>query len=370
MSESIRVLQVFTHMNRGGAETMIMNYYRNMDRTKVQFDFLVHREHRGDYDDEIEQLGGRIYRMMPISPQTLPAYKKQIADFFEVHHEYRIIHSNMSENGFYIFQEAEKRGIPVRICHAHNAPHGWDLKMFARTYLKHRIRRYTTDLFACGKEAGAWLFGKKSMCKLVLMKNAIDVAQYQYHAETEEKIRQEFGLGDSLVIGHVGRFDPQKNHPFLIDIFNEVQKMHPNAKLLLVGREDAEGKIRRKVNSLGLRDKVVFTGLRSDVNELMQAMDVFVFPSLFEGLPVTIVEAQASGMPIVISDSMPGECVITNNLVTIRSLQETAKDWANHILLRAGTGHTNHYQEIADNGFDIKTQAKWLQDFYLRKTEA
>lgn len=370
MSEPIRVLQVFTHMNRGGAETMIMNYYRNIDRTKVQFDFLVHREYRADYDDEIEQLGGRIYRMMPISPKTLSAYKKQIADFFAEHREYRIIHSNMSENGLYIFQEAKKHGIPVRICHAHNAPHGWDVKMFARTYLKYRIRRYTTDMFTCGKEAGVWLFGKKSESKLVLMKNAIDAETYQYHAETAEKVREEFGLGNSLVIGHVGRFDSQKNHPFLIDIFNEIVKMQPDAKLLLVGRENDAGKTRQKVSNLGLTDKVVFTGLRSDVNELMQAMDVFVFPSLYEGLGIVVIEAQAAGIPCVISNTMPRDCMITDGMVTIQSLSATPGKWAVHVLKRAKEGHTDHQQEIVKCGYDIHESAKWLQDFYLKKTEA
>lgn len=367
MAEPIRVLNLFTVMNRGGAETMAMNYYRHIDRTKVQFDFMVHREQRGMYDDEIEEMGGHIYRMMPLMPQNFHAYKKQIKTFFDEHPEYQIIHSNMSESGYFIFKEAAKRGIPVRICHAHSSPHEWDMKMIVRTYFKHQIRPYTTDMFACGHEAGIWLFGKRSSQNITIMRNAIDSRRYRYSVETAIKVRQEFGLKNELVVGHVGSFKSVKNHTFLLDIFYEVAKIRPEARLMLVGGGDGENAIRQKAVQMHLQGQVIFTGVRSDVHDLLQAMDVFVFPSLFEGLPVTLVEVQAAGLPVLISDRIPSECIQTKNLVTICSLKDSPTAWANKVIERAQEGHSDHTQEIVSNGYDIVNAAKWLQDFYLTK---
>ena len=222
-TEPVRVLNLFTIMNRGGAETMVMNYYRNIDRSKVQYDFMVHRQERGAYDDEIEALGGRIYRMPPIRPWTAGEYRKTVRAFYAEHPEYRVIHSHMSELGYYDFREAEKAGVPVRICHAHNRPYGIDLKSPVRWYYKTMMRPHITDLFMCGKESGDWLFGRKNEARFIQLNNAIDARQYAYCPEIRQKMRQSLGIGeDQLVIGHVGRFYPQKNHKFIIDIFQAV----------------------------------------------------------------------------------------------------------------------------------------------------
>lgn len=175
-----RVLNLFTIMNRGGAETMVMNYYRNINREKIQFDFMVHRQEEGAYEQEIRELGGKIYRMIPIYPQNFRKYEKMICDFFDAHDEYDIIHSHMSELGYFVLKEAKKRGVPVRICHAHNAPHGWDLKMFMRTYFKWQIKKYYTHMFVCGIESGDWLFGKKNRDKFIMQNNAIDAEKFKY----------------------------------------------------------------------------------------------------------------------------------------------------------------------------------------------
>lgn len=206
-TEPVRVLNLFTIMNRGGAETMVMNYYRNIDRSKVQYDFMVHRQERGAYDDEIEALGGRIYRMPPIRPWTAGEYRKTVRAFYAEHPEYRVIHSHMSELGYYDFREAEKAGVPVRICHAHNRPYGIDLKSPVRWYYKAMMRPHITDLFICGKESGDWLFGRKNEARFIQLNNAIDARQYAYCPEIRQKMRQSLGIGeDQLVIGHVGRF--------------------------------------------------------------------------------------------------------------------------------------------------------------------
>ena len=194
MSEPIRVLNLFTIMNRGGAETMVMNYYRNIDRSKVQFDFLVHRQERGAYDDEIEAMGGRIYRMCPIYPQNFSKYKKMLKVFFDEHPEYKILHSHMSELGCYAFIEAQKRGIKIKICHAHNAPCGFDSKTLMRNYFKIKIRPYVSHMFVCGQASGMWLFGEKNTSKFIQVNNAIDSLKYKNTPTYSNEVKEELGV--------------------------------------------------------------------------------------------------------------------------------------------------------------------------------
>lgn len=369
MSESmtrqpIRVLNMFTIMDRGGAETMVMNYYRHIDRTKVQFDFLVHREQRGAYDDEIERMGGRIYRMCPVYPQNFSRYKRDLRTFFRAHPEYKIIHSHMSELGYFAFREAERQGVPVRICHAHNAPHGFDAKMIMRTYFKKRMMPYLTHLFMCGEESGKWLYGEKNKSRFIMLNNAIDAAVYSFDASKREEMRRQLDLTDELVVGHVGRFNPQKNHPFLLDIFAALLKKEPNAALLLVGGGEGMPKIQAKAQELGIAERVRFLGVCSDVADLMQAMDVFVFPSLYEGLGIALVEAQAAGLPCVVSDTIPHEAYLTD-LVDSEKLSAPEEKWAEKILAKRAIPRTDRREEIAAHGFDITTEAVKLQEFYL-----
>lgn len=365
--QPIRVLNLFTIMDRGGAETMVMNYYRHIDRAKVQFDFLVHREQRGAYDDEIESMGGKIYRMCPVYPQNFVRYKHDLHSFFQLHPEYKIVHSHMSELGYFAFREAEQQGVPVRICHAHNAPHGFDAKMIVRTYFKKRMMPHLTHLFMCGEESGKWLYGEKNKSRFIMLNNAIDAASYTYDLSKREELRRQLGLADELVIGHVGRFNPQKNHPFLLDIFAALLKKEPSAILLLVGGENML-KIQAKAHALGIAEHVRFLGVRSDVADLMQAMDVFVFPSLYEGLGIVLIEAQAAGLPCVVSDTIPREAYLTD-LVTAEKLSSSVETWADNILEKRNFPRTDRRAEIAAHGFDITTEAVKLQEFYINAYE-
>lgn len=365
--EPIRILNMFTIMNRGGAETMVMNYYRNMDRDKVQFDFLVHRQERGAYEDEIEAMGGRIYRMIPVYPQNFHAYKKMLRQFFQEHMEYRIIHSHMSELGYYAFRQAKAQGVPIRICHAHNAPIGWDLKMIMRNYFKRRMMPYITHLFICGQESGDWLFGSKKRNQFIQLNNAVDAKKFRYDPKSEEGIRDELGLNGTLVIGHVGRFNTQKNHTFLIDVFEKIAEKRNDAVLVLAGQGELEGAVREKVRRKHLEEKVLFLGVRTDMHRIMQSFDVFVFPSLFEGLPVTMVEAQAAGNLCFISDTIPGQCILTPD-VHVLPLHHSAGEWAEKILLEHGKYiKTDRYDRMAASKFDIAENAKWLEEFYLHE---
>lgn len=369
MSQPIRVLVLDTVMDRGGAETMIMNYYRQIDRSKIQFDFLVNRPYEAAYEKEIQELGGKIFRMCPLYPQYFGRYKKEVREFLKAHPEYQIIHSNLEERSYFALKEAKKLNIPVRISHSHNAPRGFDLKSIIRYYFRANLKPQVTHMFTCGEEAGIWLYGKKQQDHVIMMNNAIDAKLYQYHPAVEEEMRKELGLEGKFVIGHVGRFFPQKNHTFLIDIFAKVYQQNKNAVLLLVGGGELETEIKAKVEELNLTEAVKFLGVRSDIHRLMQAFDVFILPSLFEGFPVTMVEAQAAGLPCIISDQVPPQCAITDN-VEIISLQQSPQQWAERLLTYQNTQKQNTYETIVKQNFDIKANAKWLQKFYLEELKS
>ena len=354
----IRVLHVVTYMGRGGLETMLMNYYRSIDRTKVQFDFLTHREFEADYDAEILSMGGRIYRLPNLNPFS-KTYLSALDRFFGEHPEYRIVHSHLDCMSAIPLKYAKKHGVPVRIAHAHNSNQARDAKYLLKLLYKGRIAPNATRLFACSEEAGRWMFGGKDFC---VLNNAINARKYTFDADIRREVRRELDLPeDALVVGHVGRFDPQKNHSFLIRIF---EKMPGDARLLLVGDGALRAAAEQLAEDLGIRDRIMFVGVRSDVDRLLQAMDVFLFPSLFEGLPVSIIEAQAAGLPCLISDKVPIECKKTE-LVTQLPLDEDPEAWAEAVLDAAQTPRTDTHPQLCAAGFDIRANAEWLMDFYL-----
>ena len=356
----LRILHVVTHMNRGGLETMLMNYYRQIDRNKIQFDFLVHRYYRADYDDEIESLGGIIYRLPVLNPLD-SKYKSALSSFFDEHPEYQIIHVHQDCMSSVILKEAEKHHVKVRIAHSHNSNQDKNWKYPIKLYYKNSISRYATDLFACNEGAGEWMFNG---APFTIVKNAVNTEKYRLDILTRKKVREELGVQDNqLVIGHVGRFNEVKNHRFLVEVFKEVLKQK-DAILLLVGKGDLEEEIKKTVEASGIKDRVIFAGLRNDVDSLLQAMDVFVFPSLYEGLPMSLVEAQASGLPCVISDQVSPECMITKNTVMM-SLKQSPAEWADQVLQFAGLPREDTYDAIVESGFDIKKNAEELQEFYF-----
>ena len=373
MGEPIRILNLFTIMNRGGAETMVMNYYRRIDRSKVQFDFIVHREERGDYDDEIEALGGKIYRICPIYPKNFKKYKAQLNQFFDEHPEYLIVHSHMSELGYFAFKIAKEHGVKCTICHAHNAPNfksetlSEKAKDIVRFVFKHKIRKYTDYRFVCGMDAGKWLFGRRAKRKFIMMNNAIEADKFRWNRKKAADLRREMNLDGKFTVINVGRFNAQKNHNFILDIFNLIHYKNPDSVLLLAGDGELRERIMQKAEKLGLGDCVRFLGVRDDINDLLLASDVFLFPSLYEGLPVTLVEAQASGIKCVISDAVPKDCKITKNIVTV-PLDETPGVWADEVLKFAdGYERKDTYETIVKKKFDIEENAKWLEEFYINE---
>ena len=371
MNYPIKVLVLDTVMDRGGAETMTMNYFRHFDRSKVSFDFLVHRDYKAAYEDEIKALGGRIYRICPPYPQNYFRYSKEISAFFKAHPEYKIIHSNMMEIAYPAYKAAKKCGVPIRICRAHTfSPNETPTpKTLIRRIYKRAMRPYITHQFACGKDAAQYVFG--STDHVIFMKNAIDARQFIFDAAVRQSVRSEFNLEGKYVIGHVGRFFTPKNHPFLIDIFAEIARKDSDALLMMVGGGELDdalmNQIKDKVNSLGLKDRVIFTGVRSDVNRILQAFDVFVLPSLCEGLPVVMIEAQAAGLPCVMSDRVTDECVLTGN-VKMMPLSGNAEEWADAVLqYKANYRRENMYETITASGYDIHSNAGWLENYYIEQ---
>lgn len=368
-----RVLQVFSVLNRGGAETMIMNYYRNIDRTKIQFDFLVHRSQRGVYEDEIESLGGKIYRMPEITLFNITKYNNELSLFLKSN-KYDIIHSHINTFSRYPLAVAKKAKIQCRIIHAHTTTHPLSvrlilsqslesLKTLYKNIQKIGMTKFATHLFSCGSNAGTTLFGYNSNFQII--NNAIDASKFSFNEDVVLR-KTDINLHDSKVIGHIGNFSFPKNYPFLLSIFKVIHDRCPNYKLLLVG----DGKQRQDIELLTRRwnisDSVIFTGVRTDIPELLQMMDVFVFPSLYEGLPVTLIEAQAAGLKIFASDAITQEVSLTDD-INFLSLKESPDYWAERILESVPYERKNRYEEIKSGGYDIVENAKRLQDFYLEQ---
>ena len=359
-----RVLQVVTHMERGGLESMLMNYYRHMDREKVQFDFLVHRQEPAAFDEEIESLGGKIYRLPRLIPWS-KSYRAALNRFFDEHMEYKIVHVHQDCLSSVILKAAQKHGVSVRIAHSHSANQDKNLKYPIKLLYKRNISKYATTLFACGKDAGDWMF---CGAPYQIINNAIDSVAYIYNPAKRIEKRQELGIATELVVGHVGRFNQPKNHPFLLSVFAALLKKEPHAVLLLVGGGEDMPRIQELARTLGISAQVRFLGVRSDIPDLMQAMDIFVFPSLYEGLGIALVEAQAAGLPCVVSDTIPPEAYLTD-LVFAEELSASPEAWAQVILEKRSIPHTDRSAEIAAHGFDITTEAVKLQEFYLNVYE-
>ena len=368
--EKIYVLVLVTVMDRAGAETMMMNCLRNIDRDRFQLDFLINRPEKADYEKEIESLGSHIYHMGPIYPGKIRKYKKEIRQFLLEHQKYQILYSHLEERSCLAMTVAKKLGIPVRIVHAHSVPNHLNLKYPVRLYFRKRLKGTYTHKVACSSASARWLFGTEEGVQI--LKNAVDTEVFRYREEIREKIRKSLKIkDDTLVVGHIGRFTYEKNHNFLLDIFYEIQKQRPDSKLLLIGggrpKEEIKTKqsIRDKIHELGLGTKVNFLGVRNNIEELLQAIDVLVMPSRSEGFPMTLVEAQATGTRCLVSDQIPYEVNISEE-VQFLSLENEPVEWANKaISFRHSTLNQEAMnQKVMDAGYDIKSAVKEMETLF------
>ena len=361
----VRILHVLGGLNRGGAESMVMNLYRAVDRTKIQFDFIVHTDSHQDYTDEILSLGGKIY--------SFPKYRvyngfklMRIWDsFFKDHPEYKILHSHVRSYASIYLPIAKKHGL-ITIIHSHSTSNGNGIASIVKRILQSSLKRRADYLFACSEEAGRWLYGSEAIKKgnYRMIPNAVDTAKFAFNAQVRREKREEFCISEDVTLyGHVGRLHPAKNHMFLLDVFSELLKKRPNSVLMLVGDGELRGDIEAKICELGISDNVKMLGSRGDVAELLQAMDVFVFPSKWEGLPVTVVEAQAAGLACVVSDTVTRD-VAVSRLVRYLPIDSGIDAWVS-ALESTTISRENVIEEIKNAGFDINTAAEKLTEFYL-----
>lgn len=365
MEEPIRVLHILQRMEAGGTQALLMNIYRKIDRTKVQFDFLVVYKEKQFYDEEIEKMGGHVYKLSFREDLNLLKFQKDLSNFFRRHQEYKIVHCHAYTIGYFCLKAAKKAGIPVRIAHSHSNAAVHNVKLPAKLLMQKLFTLYSTDLFACSEEAGKFAFKGR---KFNIIQNAIDSQNFVANANIRKEVRKELELEDKFVVGHVGRMQPEKNHDFLINVFAEIKKKKMDAELILVGTGPLEEKVKDKVAEKRLSDCVHFLGNRKDMNRIYQAMDVFVFPSLFEGLGIVAIEAQAVGIPIVCSEGLPPETDITP-IYQKKMLSEGAEKWADAALEMAknSKAHTNMQQYVIDAGFDMDVTAKYMENYYLKR---
>ncbi|WP_205617876.1 glycosyltransferase family 1 protein [Atopococcus tabaci] len=364
-NKPIRILHVLGYFNYGGAEALVMNLFRHIDRSEIMFDFVVHSEEKGAFEKEAESMGARIFRVPQYTGKNHFKYRDAWKTLFKEHPEYAIIHGHVRSTASIYLKIAKEYGLRT-ISHSHSISSGSGLSAAVKNLMQKRIR-HTADYFlACSHTAGEWLFGDQVVTQpnFHIMNNAIDAKQFIFDPEKREHVRQSLNLTDEFVVGHVGRLHESKNHFRLLDIFNQLQREHPDSRLVLVGDGELEESIEQRVAELGLTNKVIMLGARSDTYDLLQAMDVFLFPSLYEGLGISVVEAQASGLPCVVSTTVPDEAVITD-LVTSVSLNEENAVWVEAIRTtsRDNRQETVSLKDIEDSGYDIKKVSQWYAEF-------
>ena len=363
----LRVLHSVSNMARAGIETMLMNYYRQIDRDLIQFDFLANKPVPGEYDEEIRSMGGRVFISPGLNPLHFPRYRRFVADLLQSDPEIGIVHAHNEAMGYYALQSAKDAGLPVRIAHAHNTQIIRDYKYPLKLACKQLLPGAATDYWSCGRDAGIYYYGQKRwQASGFLLRNAIDVSKFAFRQESREHLRRLHGLDDCFVIGHVGRFNVQKNHSRLLDIFAETAKTVPDARLVLIGVGELEQAVKEKALALALQDKVLFLGQMPDVSEWYQAMDCFVLPSLFEGLPVVGIEAQAAGLPCFFSDHVTDEILLSPASQRIPLTADDA-EWAGEILAarQSGMDRSQGAAIVRQAGYDIHTEARKLQEKYL-----
>lgn len=363
----IRVLIIGMYDKLGGTETYIMNYYRNINRDNIQLDFISMYE-RLYFENEILELGGKIYKVTNCKKNPI----RYIYELIKIinKNNYKIVHINMLSAANIIPLIAAKLSrAKCIIAHSHNSNTPKVLvKKILHNINKRLISVCSKKYWACSKLAGDWMFSKGDIEKkgVEIIKNAIDSEKYIYDEGKYKSLRDSMNIPDDyLVIGHVGAFREQKNHKFLLNVFNEVSKIEPKSILLLVGDGELKNDLVNQAKLLGIENNIRFIGVTADVNNYLAVMDIFVFPSVFEGLGIALIEAQAAGLPCIVSEVIVKEAYVTD-LVRSISLEASYKEWAKYILKYKNFKRINTYESIINSGYDIKKEVKRLEDLYIK----
>ena len=361
-----RILHIVDSMGMGGIQAFIMNVYRSIDHTKYQFDFLLHHKMKDSYDDEIIKLGGKIY-YLPARGDGILKNRKALDDFFELHKEYKVVHQHESSLTYIEpLLAAKKNGVEVRIIHAHSTRASGSFVHNILHKINKKIAYVATNYFACGELAGHWMYDGTGVEKdVIIINNGINTAQFRYNETIRKEYRKKYNLQNSFVIGNVGRFSEVKNHQFLIEIFYQYLKMNSNAKLVLVGDGELFEDVKQQVAELNIEKEVMFLGVQRHIAELEQMFDYMIIPSLYEGFPVTAIEAQAAGVPCLISDSITKDVLINENVKMI-SLKKEALKWAEAID-KSETRIVDN-SRLIQGGFDIKDTVNRVVSIYEKGT--
>ena len=356
----VRILQVFGGLNRGGAETMVMNLYRNIDRDKIQFDFVTHLDEKGDYEDEIEKMGGRIYHLPRYKVYNHLRYIKAWKNLLK-NNNFHAVHGHMNSTASIYLKISKECGIPT-VAHSHSTSSGKGLKSKIIEFYHREINSVSDYKFACSKEAGYWLFGKEA--QFLIMNNGIDTKKFKFNEENRIRTRKDLGISNGdVVLIHVGNYRPVKNHKFIVDIFNKLALEDERYKLVFVGSRVKEN-IHSRINK-NVENKILFLGSRSDVDNLLMASDIFLLPSIYEGLPVSTIEAQTSGLKCLVSDNVSHECKLTGNIEFLDINNIKSIDiWISKILEYRSYLRIDMSQYVKNEGYDIKDVALSIQEFY------
>ena len=360
MSEPIKVLQMIASMYMGGSQAMIMNLYRNIDRNKIQFDFVVDHPEYDSYASEIESLGGKVYTMPVFNGRNFNQVKKAWNELFLEHPEYKILHSHARSYASIYLPVASKNGVKT-IIHSHNTSNGTGIKAMVKNTLQYPLRYQADYYFGCSKDAGRWLFGNKivNSDRFYVLNNAIDALSFRFNEDIRNKYRKDYNINNETIYIQVGSLTDQKNHVFTIDIFNKLSKINKNIKLYIVGTGNNQKMIERRIKEYDLEDKIILLGRRNDVNNLLQMADCYIMPSIYEGLSVAAIEAQASGITCLLSDVVSKDVKVSD---VCEFLPLDIDKWVDR--LNCSFTRKDTYEDIVKAGYDVKTTARWLEDFY------
>lgn len=365
--EKVRVLEIIGKRPVGGVGTVMLNYQNYINAEKIQMDYLIFGENAEHFDESVKALGSKVYMYPALSGRRMGRTKGYLEDFFAQHaKDYDIVHLHAPTIAFLAFPIIEKYGIKHRIVHSHATLYAESrVKAVRNRILWLLAGKKVTDRIACSKAAGDFLFGKE---EFIVQKNAIAYEGYLYNEEIRRQMRIQEGVSEKLVVGNVGRFSLQKNQTFLIEIFAKIKEFHPNSVLWLLGDGELRSEIEAEINKFGLQDSVKLFGMVKNTSDFYQAMDAMVMPSLFEGLPMVGVEAQASGLVCVFADTITTEADVIG--CPYLSLQDSAEVWAKAVIDAADSNVRRSYsKELDAMGFNIKLEAKRLEEFYCSKVK-
>lgn len=369
MEKPIRILHVLGTTNLGGAESRVMDLYRHIDREKVQFDFLIHSAKEGFFDQEIRKLGGNIYYLPAFRVYNYFAYRKSCRDFFAAHREFQMVQGHMTSTASIYLPIAKKAGIPVTIAHARSAGVDKGIKGFLTKFLRRNLYRKCDYMFACSDLAAKAVFGEKQYENglVIFVPNAIDTKAYLPDKKIRNNVRRQYGLEDSFVIGHVGRFHYAKNHEFLLEIFANICQKNKRAVLFLLGDGPRRLDMEAKAKEMGIAQHVIFAGNQNPVAPYYQAFDAFLFPSRFEGMPGTVIEAQAAGLSCLVSDTITSQVKITDRVI-FASLEQGAGIWAEKLLELLSEVKKDRFDgsflDLSNSSYDVINQVKRYEQFY------